>query len=108
QLLERDPGSLRRTDEDIANRIRVPTILELESDDEIEPLFSFIYLRDSLATDGRLHHAVDVAHPESIARARLTIDLDHEIRLAEQMEHAQVFHSGHLLPHLLDLGRLRF
>ena len=58
--------------------------------------------RDCAAQCG-LHHGIDIARIEAVARRPLAVDLDVEIGLAEHVKHAEVLHALDLRHFVLDL-----
>ena len=70
--------------------------------DDIEELFPLHHLREGLAADRHLHDFLDVGHVHAMASAEAAIDLDLEVGLADDVEHAHVLDPRHVLQ---DLGR---
>ena len=58
--------------------------------------FAFIDARDLLPADRGLHHGVDVADGEAIARRCRAVDPDDQIGLAEQVECRGIAYARHL------------
>ena len=70
------PGSSRRS-------MRQPQ-------DDVVELLSLDHLRERLAADRHLDVGLDVGHVDPVAGAGLAIDLDLEVGLADDVEHADV------------------
>ena len=60
---------------------------------------AFVQVAGALAADGRLHHGVDVARRQAVARRAHAIDVDADGRLAERTQHGQIGDAGHLGQH---------
>ena len=61
-----------------------------QPDREREVHFTFVDARDFLAADRGLNHRVHIADGDAVAGCFGAIDLDHQIRLAEQIECTRV------------------
>ena len=70
--------------------VDIVAVLRRETHGEREVHLAFVDAGDLLAADRRLHHGVHVADGDAVARRLGAIDLDHQIRLAEQIECAGI------------------
>ena len=84
-------------DQDAVDDLGIVTQLGREPQRDIEQLFAFHHLGERFAADGCLHDFLDIGHVDAVARAELAVDLDFEVGLADDMEHADVFNPRHLL-----------
>ena len=62
-------------------------------------LRSFVQIAGALAADRRLHHGVDVAGRQPIARRAHAIHVDADGRLAEGAQHREIRDARHLGQH---------
>ena len=105
-LLQGNARPIRSADQDITDRVDILSKLREKPDDKIEQPFPFIHLGHGLTPNGGLHHRINIRHLQPIARARLTIDLDQQIRLPHEAEDPQILYAFDLLHDTLDLAGL--
>src|SRR6185369_11027774 len=96
EVAERDIGrrrlriAARQRHRNRPDRLDIAAILRREADGECEIVFALIDACHFLPADRRLHDGVDVPDREAVARGPGAVDAHHEVRLAEQAEHARV------------------
>ena len=108
--IERDVGELaegnigvgarrrRIGDLDGANGVDAAAEFGIEPDRQVELPVALQHGGRGGAAERGLHHGIDVAGIEAVARGLLAIDLDVEIGLAEQVEYAEIGDAADLAP----------
>ena len=109
-VAERDIGgvrlriAVRQRDRDRADGVDVVAVSRRQPHGERGVDLALIDARHLLAADRRLHHRVDVADREAVARRLGAVDPHHEIGLAEEVERRRIDDTRHLG----ELGLERF
>ena len=94
-----EPGYV---DQDPVDHFGIVAQLRRQPQGDVEELFALDHLGERLAADGGLHDSFDIVDIDAVAGAELAVDLDLEIRLADDVKQADVFDSGHRFQDVRD------
>ena len=94
QLPERDSGSrlavrAGRVDRNPADDFRVIALTFGKTKHDVKELLPFDHPGECTAPNGNLHNGLDVRHVDPVAGALMPVDLNLEIRLADDMKQAR-------------------
>src|SRR5271157_406677 len=98
QLQERDSvarviAAAGNVNQDALDHQWVVALARRQAQDDIEKLLALDHLGEGLAADGHAHDLFDVGDAHAVARTELAIDLDFEVGLTHDVEHAHVLDS---------------
>ncbi len=81
----------------------VRAVLRLHADDEIEQFFALDHLGGGLASNGGLHHGLNIGNIDSVAGDFVAVRIHDEARLSEFADNRQVREAGCLSEDIFDL-----
>ena len=105
ELRQRDALARRRQQADILNRMRIPAIRLQVAHDDVVARLALQHRADGLAADGRLDGVLHVLHVQPEPRRRLPVDLEVQVRLADDAKQLQVLEAADALHGVDDLQR---